>query len=92
MDSNACRVGEVEREVWRDNDSLLRGQLPKTSLLVVGSPPCQPSESARERRRVATGIGATALRTGPDDARPIAFVALRSRLHPSSMPTLPLSG
>src|SRR5205809_7661727 len=28
-DSNACRAGEVERKVWRDNDSLLRGQLLK---------------------------------------------------------------
>jgi hypothetical protein len=26
MDSNACRAGEVERKVWRDNDSLLLGQ------------------------------------------------------------------
>jgi hypothetical protein len=62
MDSNACRVGEVEREVWRDNDSLLRGQLLKTSLLVVGSPAIRayldPGESAvgtavnvRSRRR-----------------------------------------
>src|SRR5216683_4330573 len=33
---------------------------------------CQPSESKGQRRRVATGIGATALRSGPDDARPIA--------------------
>jgi hypothetical protein len=36
MDSNACRAGEVERKVWRDNDSLLRGQLLKTPQLVVG--------------------------------------------------------
>jgi hypothetical protein len=39
MDSNACRAGEVERNVWRDNDSLLRGQLFKTSKLVVGRVP-----------------------------------------------------
>ncbi len=36
MDSNACRAGEVERNVSRDNDSLLRGQLLKTPPLVVG--------------------------------------------------------
>jgi exodeoxyribonuclease V alpha subunit len=35
LDSNACRAGEVERKVWRDNDSLLRGELLKTPPLVV---------------------------------------------------------
>jgi hypothetical protein len=36
IDSNACRAGEVERKVWRDNNSLLRSQLLKTPPLVVG--------------------------------------------------------
>jgi hypothetical protein len=36
MDSNASRAGEVERKVWRGNDSLLPGQFLKTLPLVVG--------------------------------------------------------
>ena len=35
MDSNACRAGEVERKVWRDNDFFATGQLLKTPPLVV---------------------------------------------------------
>jgi hypothetical protein len=35
MDSNASFAGEVERNVSRDNDSLLRGQFLKTPPLVV---------------------------------------------------------
>jgi hypothetical protein len=38
MDSNASCAGEVERKVWRDNDSLLCGQLLKAPQLVVGRP------------------------------------------------------
>jgi hypothetical protein len=36
MDSNACRAREVERKVWRDNDSLLGSLLLKTPQLVIG--------------------------------------------------------
>jgi hypothetical protein len=36
MDSNASRAGEVERNVSRDNDFLLRGPLLKMPPLVVG--------------------------------------------------------
>jgi hypothetical protein len=36
MDSNASRAGEVERKVWRNNDSLLPGQFLKMSPLVDG--------------------------------------------------------
>jgi hypothetical protein len=65
MDSNACRAREVERNVWRDDDSLLRSPLLKTPQLVIGRfPLCQSSESAGPWRRVATGIGATELRSG----------------------------
>ena len=65
MDSNACRAREVERKVWRDNDSLLRSLLLKTPQLVYRPVPLsQSSESAGQWRRVATGIGATELRSG----------------------------
>src|SRR6266852_14440 len=37
------------------------------------SPLNQRCESAGQWRRLAAGIGATALRSGPDDARPIAY-------------------
>ena len=81
MDSNACRAREVERKVWRDNDSLLRSLLLKTPQLVYRPVPLsQSSESAGQWRRVATGIGATELRSGPDTLLPLRIVALRSRL------------
>ena len=86
MDSNASYAGEVERKVWRDNDSLLRGQLLKSRSSLSASPLCQPSESEGQRRPAAAGIGATALRNGPDDARPIAIVELRSRLVSADVP------
>jgi len=73
MDSNASYGGEVERNVSRDNDFLLCGQLLKTPPLVSAGTLCQASESKGQRRRVATGIGATALRSGPNDVRPIAY-------------------
>jgi hypothetical protein len=58
MDSNASFAGEVERNVSRDNDSLLRGQFLKTPPVVVDQSGrvYQPSESARQRRGVATGM------------------------------------
>jgi hypothetical protein len=49
MDSNASCAGEVERKVWRENDSLLCGQLLKAPQLVVG-PLSQRCESAGQRR------------------------------------------
>src|SRR6267143_6010075 len=70
MDSNASYGGEVERNVSRDNDFLLCGQLLKTPPLVSAGTLCQASESKGQRRRVATGIGATALRSGPKPAKP----------------------
>src|SRR6267378_3466449 len=36
MDRSACRAGEVERKVWRDNDFLLPGKLLKMPPLVDG--------------------------------------------------------
>src|SRR6266404_2614126 len=73
MDKNASYGGEVERNVSRDSDFLLCGQLLKTPPLVSAGTLCQASESKGQRRRVATGIGATALRSGPNDVRPIAY-------------------
>src|SRR6266404_4544196 len=46
-DSNACRAGEVERKVWRDNDSLLRSLLLKTPQLVIGRFRCVHPLKAR---------------------------------------------
>jgi hypothetical protein len=77
MDSNASFGGEVERNVNRDNDSLLRGELLKTPPLVVGQSAVSPGESAGQRRRVATGMRATALPKRPDDARPTAYCRTR---------------
>ena len=61
MDSNACRAGEVERKVWRDNDFLPPGKLLKMSPLVDGQSAVSTQRKWGQRRRVATGIGATAL-------------------------------
>ena len=47
MDSNACRAREVERKVWRDNDSLLRSLLLKTPQLVIGRFRCVNPVKAR---------------------------------------------
>ena len=47
MDSNACRAREVERKVWRDNDSLLRSLLLKTPQLVIGRFGCVNPVKAR---------------------------------------------
>ena len=47
MDSNACRAREVERKVWRDNDSLLRSLLLKTLQLVIGRFCCVNPVKAR---------------------------------------------
>jgi hypothetical protein len=42
----------------------------KRRRLLTANPLSQPSESAGQRHRVATGIGATELRSGPNDATP----------------------
>ena len=47
MDSNACRAREVERKVWRDNDSLLRSLLLKTPQRVIGRFRCVNPVKAR---------------------------------------------
>src|SRR6266850_6146706 len=47
MDSNACSAREVERKVWRDNDSLLRSLLLKTPQLVIGRFRCVNPVKAR---------------------------------------------
>src|SRR3984893_10224833 len=64
-DSNASRAGKVERKVWRDNDFLLPGRLLKMSPLVDRQSAVSTPREWGERRLVATGIGATALRSGP---------------------------
>ena len=61
MDSNASRAGEVERKVWRDNDFLLAGKLRKMSPLVDRQSAVSTLPKWGQRRRVATGIRATAL-------------------------------
>ena len=61
MDSNACRAREVERKVWRDNDFLLPGKLLRMSPLVDGQSAVSTLPKWGQRRRVATGIRATAL-------------------------------
>src|SRR5712671_489330 len=61
MDSNACRAREVERKVRRDNDFLLPAKLLKMSPLVDGQSAVSTLRKWRQRRRVATGIRATAL-------------------------------
>ena len=50
MDSNASFDGEVERNVIRDNDFLLGGQLLTTPQLVVG----QYAVSSQRKQRLAT--------------------------------------
>src|SRR5712675_11329 len=61
MDSNACRAGEVERKVWLDNNFLRPGKLLKMSPLVDGQSAVSTLWKWGQRRRVATGIRATAL-------------------------------
>ena len=73
MDSNASFAGEVERNVIRDNDFSPAASFLKRRSSSSASTLGQASESKGQRRRVATGIRATALRSGPDDPRPIAY-------------------
>ena len=61
MDSNASRAREVERKVWRDNDFLLPGKLLRMSPLVDRRSAVSTMRKWRQRRRVATGIRASAL-------------------------------
>ena len=70
MDSNACRVGEVEREVWRGNDSLLRGQLLKTLRL----------EARAVARCSLLALGQLCSKAALTTFVPLGIVLLRSRL------------
>ena len=73
MDNSASFAGEVERNVSPDNDFSLRGQLLETLPLVIG----QSAVSTQRKQGSATPRRywhwATALRSGPDDVRPIAY-------------------
>ncbi len=68
MDSNACRAREVERKVWRDNDSLLRSLLLKTPQLVIGRFRCVNPAKARGSLALEQLSSEVA-----DDASPIAY-------------------
>ena len=59
MDSNACRAGEVERNVWRDNDSLLRGQLLKRRSWSSAVSPNQGYSSGRPEPLSSNEVAAT---------------------------------
>jgi len=69
-DSNACRAGEVERKVWRDNDSLLRGQLLKTLRL----------EARAVARWSVLALGQLRSKAALTTFVPLRIVMLRSRL------------
>jgi len=68
--SNACRAGEVERKVWRDNDSLLRGQLLKTLRL----------EARAVARWSLLALGQLRSKAALTTFVPLRIVMLRSRL------------
>ena len=72
MDSNACRAREVERKVWRDNDSLLRSLLLKTPQLVIGRFRCVNPVKARGSGAVSLALEQLSSE-GADDAPPIAY-------------------
>ena len=80
MDSNASYAGEVERKVGRDNDFLVRGQLLKTTPLVVG----QPAVSTQRKRGAASPCRywhwSNCAPKWPRCASHYCIVALRSRL------------
>src|SRR6266446_8297690 len=73
VDSNASFAGEVERYVSRDNYFWRVASFLKRRSLSSASRLSRASESKGQRRRVATDIGAIALRSSPDDVRPIAY-------------------
>jgi len=72
MDSNACRAREVERKVWRDNDSLLRSLLLKTPQLVIGRFRCVHPVKARGSGAVSLALEQLSSAVA-DDAPPIAY-------------------
>jgi hypothetical protein len=72
MDSNACRAREVERKVWRDNDSLLRSLLLKTPQLVIGRFRCVNPAKARGSGAVSLALEQLSSEVA-DDAPPIAY-------------------
>ena len=72
MDSNACRAREVERKVWRDNDSLLRSLLLKTPQLVIGRFRCVNPVKARGSGAVSLALEQLSSEVA-DDAPPIAY-------------------
>src|SRR5437016_1374905 len=72
MDSNACRAREVERKVWRDNDSLLRSLLLKTPQLVIGPFRCVNPAKARGNGAVSLALEQLSSEVA-DDAPPIAY-------------------
>ncbi len=59
MDSNASRAREVERKVWRENDSLLRGSFLRRCSSSSASPLFQVSEIEGQRCRAGV-VTATA--------------------------------
>jgi len=73
MDSNACRAREVERKVWRDNDSLLRSLLLKTPQLVIGRFRCVNPAKARGSGAVSLLALEQLSSEVADDAPPIAY-------------------
>ena len=73
MDSNACRAREVERKVWRDNDSLLRSLLLKTPQLVIGRFRCVNPVKARGSGAVSLLALEQLSSEVADDAPPIAY-------------------
>jgi hypothetical protein len=64
MDSNACRAREVERKVWRDNDSLLRSLLLKTPQLVIGRFRCVNPVKARGSGALSLALEQLEFRSG----------------------------
>ena len=73
MDSNACRAREVERKVWRDNDSLLRSLLLKTPQLVIGRFRCVNPVKARGSGAVSLLALEQLSSEVADEAPPIAY-------------------
>jgi len=73
MDSNACRAREVERNVWRDNDSLLRSLLLKTPQLVIGRFRCVNPVKARGSGAVSLALEQLSSEVAGGGAPPIAY-------------------
>src|ERR1700730_5323506 len=54
-DSNASRVGEVERKVWRGNDFLLSGKVLKSRRPLTTNPRTQPPPPGRRQQDAEVG-------------------------------------